>query len=81
MPVKESRSLRTAFRSLRLSKQEKSKGKDDDHRRDDQVLSPTALATPFKSAAESSMTDAGISQTAMADPVSTTIEPQSQKAA
>jgi hypothetical protein len=80
MPEKESRSLRTAFRSLRLSKQERSKGKDDGNRQDDQVLLPVVPATLFKSAAGRSMTDAGISQTAMADPISTTIESQPQKA-
>jgi len=80
MPAKASRSLRKAF-GFRLSKDERSKEKDDGHRRDSQVPPPIAPATLFKSAAGSSMTDAGISQTAIADPVSTTIELQSQKTA
>ena len=79
--MKESRSLRTAFRSLRLSKQGRSKGKDDGHRRDDQVLSPVAPATSFKSAAQSSTTDEGIFQATMADPLSMSVASQSQNAA
>jgi hypothetical protein len=77
MPGKEAHKVRKVFGVFRRSKQEK----DDGNRQDGQVTPPVVPATSSKSAAGSLTTDAGTSQTAKAEPVPSTIEPQSQHTA